>query len=141
MQVPVLAARPSALTVLPIQPSASMMTEPSAQLQEQPEDVSAPFLLHRKTSRLDQLNLCAYRNDLKHDAFYLYHSVYRLLGSSRSSKAHKSLRTQKYLKIQKGLEKGQRGWPFLGRQGISYGACPQLRLCCPAYITKPHLCS
>lgn len=43
-QVPVLAARPSALTVLPIQPSASLVTEPSAQLQQQPEDVSNSFL-------------------------------------------------------------------------------------------------
>ena len=42
-QVPVLAARPSALTVLPIQPTGSRLAEPSAQLQERPEDVSVPW--------------------------------------------------------------------------------------------------
>lgn len=41
-QVPILAARPSGLTVLPIQPMGSQEAEPSAQLQELPENVSAP---------------------------------------------------------------------------------------------------
>ena len=41
-QVPVLAAQPSGLTVLPIQPTASLLTQPSAQLQERPEDVRVP---------------------------------------------------------------------------------------------------
>ena len=60
-QVPVLAAQPSGLTVLPIQPTASLLTQPSAQLQERPEDVRVPCVawLVSWSGCMPHGNLCA----------------------------------------------------------------------------------